>query len=311
MMHSARVNSDGVEFSVILINVNSLLSVSSIQTAKDFCLLQGIELEVRSFTTELHYSFSFSYNITSFARILLMDEMIEDFFWFDSDLILLPGWTSIVEHCMSNPLVNQNVISAVLDSASTLTRLSESSHRAYLECQGSYFNSGVLYVESKKWKELRRTRDWIAIFEELKVEQSQFLDQDLLNIFLRGRINLIPGRYNFIVSDKYVPPQVVSILHFAGGPKPWKLTPNLRNLFLSTASINLFGNNVVISRVAHSLKWFFLYWDYEDALIEYIRNENPVLLISTLKSRDIGFYTENFRERMKVKLLRLMSRDFI
>lgn len=105
-----------------------------------------------------------------------------------------------------------------------------------------YYNSGVLLIDMVKW---RNESIETKLIEYLAAKGGKllFADQDLLNVVLQGRIQLIPPRFNFYCPYKYhrfetlvkkVPDyKIVTqnafeaakkepvVIHFLGAERPW------------------------------------------------------------------------------------------
>lgn len=92
-----------------------------------------------------------------------------------------------------------------------------------------YFNSGVMFVDLKKWNENDYT---IVCIKKATEKVYQFLDQDILNIVLDKNVAWIEKYYNYNYSlsrlmDKSKKPSAeklpkeVKICHFIGASKPW------------------------------------------------------------------------------------------
>jgi lipopolysaccharide biosynthesis glycosyltransferase len=107
--------------------------------------------------------------------------------------------------------------------------------RLDLNDPSAYFQAGVLLLNLE---ELRRCSLSTKMTHALRTERFWFLDQDVLNKFMAGKVMYIDGRWNSVQMDDYhlaalnaVERQVYEltlddpwIIHYAGVFKPWKRT---------------------------------------------------------------------------------------
>jgi lipopolysaccharide biosynthesis glycosyltransferase len=89
-----------------------------------------------------------------------------------------------------------------------------------------YFNSGVLLINMKKWRELELLEKFIKVGTK---EIYPYLDQDILNIVFRNNWTQLSREFNYLHlygSDENDPSysDFPRIIHFAGD-KPWHETP--------------------------------------------------------------------------------------
>lgn len=111
-----------------------------------------------------------------------------------------------------------------------------------LEAKDAYYNSGVLLVDLKRWREEGIQQQLLNFWKE-KNGQLFASDQDVLNGTLKGRIHTLMPRYNFFTNYRYfsyaelvghAPTyEVVSreqfelakkhptIIHYMGDERPW------------------------------------------------------------------------------------------
>jgi lipopolysaccharide biosynthesis glycosyltransferase len=188
----------------------------------------------------------YDWNATVYARLGLMDQLDERFMWLDSDTILCNDWTRIfteAEDLMQDP----NVIACgVLDRSVTIEQLRiAGTNTAFQAAQDAYFNAGVLLVDPLRWRRSGMDRLW----DELIATQSErgfiYQDQDVLNYLLAKRVGLLPAGFNHIVSE--ATDDTTSILHYAGFPKPWRLSERGRAFFVATEAVNFDRPNDQIS----------------------------------------------------------------
>lgn len=91
-----------------------------------------------------------------------------------------------------------------------------------LQMQNEYFNAGVMLIDLFNWREFNTTQ---KSMEYLKNNfKLRFLDQDVLNKVLDGKINYISDVYNFFYwpekAKKIKLPNNVVFIHFTA-EKPW------------------------------------------------------------------------------------------
>lgn len=90
----------------------------------------------------------------------------------------------------------------------------------------SYFNTGVFYVNLKKWREENMAEKMIEIGRKYG-EQLVYLDQDIMNIFYNGDQGELEDTYNKDAAVKYG--KLPIILHYLGNSKPWHYVDNSPN----------------------------------------------------------------------------------
>lgn len=93
-----------------------------------------------------------------------------------------------------------------------------------LECDPhTYFNSGVIYTSRSAWKKIAAAA--LAFLAE-HPERCRSSDQSALNRVARGKVTMLPLRYNYqsehmMICDPRAHGVSPVIWHFTGGPKPW------------------------------------------------------------------------------------------
>ncbi len=115
------------------------------------------------------------------------------------------------------------------------------------------FNAGILLIDTKKFAEKKIKEECIRLLEEdsqKKIRKFFYMDQDVLNLTLRGDIFFIDNSWNFqwqylwrlhTIPDQYRQEYVKCaehprIMHYAGDKKPWE-RPDLEmaDIFWETA----------------------------------------------------------------------------
>ncbi|MBL4645033.1 MAG: hypothetical protein COA52_02840 [Hyphomicrobiales bacterium] len=85
-----------------------------------------------------------------------------------------------------------------------------------------YFNSGVMIIDLKLWRE-KQIENLAFSFMKEHPENCRYWDQCALNYALSGKVEYISEKWNVIANKKNVINQIrnVSIIHYAGIHKPW------------------------------------------------------------------------------------------
>ncbi len=85
----------------------------------------------------------------------------------------------------------------------------------------TYFNSGVLLINTQKWNALDVYGQSFALLKE-NFHKFRYVDQDILNVVLHGQV-LYLERYYDAIDLKELDEQKIVLLHFAAQPKPWNV----------------------------------------------------------------------------------------
>ena len=266
---------------VILANINGMLSSENQIIALDFAKALNIDLEIVSLQNNAELEFEHHFNFTIYSRILLMEMLLEDFLWLDSDLILMPGWDQIFDE-EGDKTVENIVLRGVLDSKISRDHLLDKSNQAMLQSQGRYINSGVLLMSPDNWRKIPNRENWISMAKKPKDYEIRPNDQDILNLLCAGRISLLPSRYNYIVGDFHEINDPLLIHHFAGPPKPWKLTRREKEYLLGSQGFNYFKKKNWITYFSDTFLFYPNYWNLEEEVIGILRLKNLKLAESIL-----------------------------
>lgn len=161
--------------------------------------------------------------ITSIATCLrlfipeYLNDVTERLLYFDCDMICNGNLAEIIKHPISD-----KIAAVVLDMESTQQKRSESCH---LEV-GTYFNAGMLYINTCLWTKLNITAKALTKINDGKIYE--YADQDILNILLSGEVIYLSSACNRLqfkhdklgfIEDKILNNTV--IFHYYGANKPW------------------------------------------------------------------------------------------
>ncbi len=100
------------------------------------------------------------------------------------------------------------------------------------ELLGQYFNSGVVYLDLKKWANAKLTEKALSILMS-KDNVYKYPDQDVMNVLLKGMTIFLPRGYNTIYTIKSelkdkthqnykkLIIENTLLIHYTGATKPW------------------------------------------------------------------------------------------
>ncbi|MDR1923779.1 MAG: glycosyltransferase family 8 protein [Planctomycetaceae bacterium] len=164
-------------------------------------------------------------NKSAYLRFLASDLIEADkVLYLDSDIVVLDDLGSLFETELSG-----RMLAAVTDIF-----VCPSSWNYSLSLR--YFNSGVLLINAKKWREEnwfdRTLRFMCDKFVPMRMGLRHYGDQDILNMTMAGKVVYVHPRYNmvnpFFLRRSFFRGKIFdeaslkpAIIHFAGGAKPW------------------------------------------------------------------------------------------
>ncbi|BBG60551.1 glycosyltransferase family 8 protein [Providencia rustigianii] len=107
------------------------------------------------------------------------------------------------------------------------------------ELNETYFNSGVMFVNLKAWHHNQVTKKCFELLSQSNAKELyKYPDQDVLNLILREKLVLLPGRFNTIYTlknelndsthQKYknIITADTALIHYTGVTKPWHTWAN-------------------------------------------------------------------------------------
>jgi len=141
----------------------------------------------------------------------------QNFLYLDPDTLILNNLDDLFERSLS-----KTTIAAAPDAQNMIAGLGVSLKK-------QYFNTGVMYVNNRRWLSTDVTD---ACFRFIRERKPIYMDQTSLNAVLHRRddVDIISPRYNFIRSWKTNSDNnivfsfdwnKINIIHYAGVPKPW------------------------------------------------------------------------------------------
>ena len=251
------------ELRVLIAHDGKCLSADSISLISETCL----ELKIDVSFKEIDFPDSLGgfghLSRMSWARIILMSEVREPFLWLDADLLLQPGWESLLFDSYS---LQSTGMVAALDTNFTNTN---TRNTAYVVAGDSYINDGVLLVDPGALDNhvIQRLSEGISRYSELGFE---WLDQDVINFSLEGKGGVLPQIFNRQVPIGKAKKTSGKILHFTSDAKPW--SGPWRLLYFYSFSVRFWN-------------------EYATALVKFVSN-NPSLQSSLMRVRKAALRAE-------------------
>ena len=99
-----------------------------------------------------------------------------------------------------------------------------------------YFNSGVMFLNLKKWRLDNASRELMKTAGEYK-NHLKWVDQDVLNIYFKHKCGRLSAGYNKFSAKKSS--EMPLIIHFSGAIKPWHYYNNDPYKYLYWKYLNL------------------------------------------------------------------------
>ena len=187
--------------------VNQLYGCTIIIYKLDTALIKDL---AKSVNKDSHVNVAGLFRLIGFC--IIPDE-IENVLYMDSDILV----TGKLDDFYDTTLSDKEVAIVVEDLESEM-------HQKEIGVP-NYFNSGVMYVNIRLWKDLNLLEKCLEIMFSGK--KYRFVDQDVLNIVLQNKTKFFPNKFNFMYrlnhtfSEKNFSEDYPVIWHFIGISKPW------------------------------------------------------------------------------------------
>ncbi|HEM7188861.1 TPA: lipopolysaccharide 1,2-glucosyltransferase [Providencia rettgeri] len=164
-----------------------------------------------------------------YFRLVALDYLSKDYdvaLYLDADVIC-NGQLNLAAD-----LIKDKVCGVIADDIGVRTKSETRLHTPKLA--ETYFNSGVMFVNLKKWHEKRVTQQCFELLSAENAKQRfKYPDQDVLNLILRNDLILLNQKFNTVYTlknelydrthQKYqtiITPETV-LIHYTGVSKPW------------------------------------------------------------------------------------------
>lgn len=156
-------------------------------------------------------------NLNMYSRFLIPDlkKDIKKAIYLDCDLLVLDDIFLLYDCELEN-----YDIAAVKDRCA-LDMILKSKENLNIDKNHSYFNSGVLVINCKNWRD-KNIKEKLFELEKKYRQLLQFPDQDILNKCFENNYLKLPFKFNVETGYSSFYEGEIVIRHFVGVTKPWK-----------------------------------------------------------------------------------------
>jgi lipopolysaccharide biosynthesis glycosyltransferase len=222
MLRSAR-STESTPFQFILGYDENNLSKNNLNLIETVCGIWKIEMSVVRINLDILVEPGSYITSVTYARLFMADILQTNFIWIDADVLCQKGWDDIFGFGK-----NTEGDAIVIGSQDPLVQFgvpdSQMNNSAVRLAGTNYFNAGVIYINSLKWKQFNSAEKWRWAYDNASSLGLQFHDQCILNYVLYESSELIPRKYNYLVrNDTGRLEKHPCLIHFAGGFKPWHM----------------------------------------------------------------------------------------
>jgi lipopolysaccharide biosynthesis glycosyltransferase len=174
--------------------------------------------------------------------------------WLDSDLLLLKNWQKIF--IVGKKIEAGTKVLAARKHWHVHEGVFSSENLAYSRSNGNYFNSGVMMIDSSKWKAdglQVKAASALSNYDSLGLE---WADQCVLNFAIGEDYLPLDEIYNSVPSEFTL--GTTSIIHFAGSEKPWIFQVSIYGVVTRRSKVTSIDHLSISERES-----FLLYRDFE------------------------------------------------
>ncbi len=196
--------------------------------------------------------------------------------YLDSDIVLIDDVANLY-----NIDLGDNIIGAIPEEVMTAVEVfGEYSEKVIGVPRGEYFNSGLLLINCKKYKEEDIEGRFIKMMQKVKFEVAP--DQDYLNVLCHGKVKLLELGWNKAPIKKVdFDDKTLKLIHYKLWYKPWLYADILyENYFWDTASQTNFYEELKEIRASYGEDKIFrdilAYKKLMKMAHDYIQGENQI-----------------------------------
>lgn len=281
-------NSFGLRLHFIVITSSyNKLELSKLSTLVD-CTSHALTIIVISDDVFAHLPSTKTFPVSVYFRLLIPIVFKEYSFilYVDADIVAL---NSVQELLQQNLPVN--VACCVVKEPCEQRKLS----MPIGINDGDYFNSGMLYINTKIWNENNISQKTFQCLLE-SGDRFKFFDQDALNIVLHRNVMFLSDKYNKQIKVGHTkldmsifPDNDTVLLHYVGKNKPWQIwnqqpISSYYNYYLSLSPWHdiIFVRPIIVNDMKKYYKMLWLKKLYGDSILWFLRYLF-VLIVEKLK----------------------------
>jgi lipopolysaccharide biosynthesis glycosyltransferase len=199
-------------FKLLVAYDSAMLSPVSRNRIYQVCELIGLELGFIELRLPKFLATHGHFSALTWARLFLPEEIDRPFVYLDADTVCDNGWGEL----FANFDLGTTGISAVLQGINGLS----ADNAAVAASKGNYISAGVMVVRPALLPITFR-EEALEACKNYSQNGFQWVDQDVINFVLEGRVDLLESRFNVLVPLVGKKKLEGNILHFAGSQKPW------------------------------------------------------------------------------------------
>lgn len=155
----------------------------------------------------------------TYNRLLIPDlkPEVDKAVYLDVDIIVPGDISELYKEDLGN-----YIIGAVWEEAFEETMNQKRIKNLNLSPEHKYFNSGVMLMDCKKWRQEKLFDKILKLGIEIN-DILECMDQDIFNKFFDNNYKILPAKYNHMTQDchGYNEYKNIVIRHFTGPIKPW------------------------------------------------------------------------------------------
>lgn len=158
-------------------------------------------------------------NQFNFTKLILANVLSDDrIIYLDSDLVISKDLSELFSTNLNDFVIGASAIETIADSLRSTFYQSIG-----MKKEAKYFNSGVMLMDLKKWRELDITSQCLS-FANKYVDRLSFGDEAILNCIFYENFQTIDASYNHPLYPDSALVELKNpndIFHFVGSPKPF------------------------------------------------------------------------------------------
>jgi lipopolysaccharide biosynthesis glycosyltransferase len=202
--------------------IHDFTDLSKLNNVLVFFEKYDINISLLSLNNSLFDQYTISHHISKavYFRLLMSDiipDNVDSVIYLDSDIVITGSLKKLVDFDFKNKYLY--AVSDIASAEQSIIRLNEIGVPAT-----KYFNSGVMLINLKMWRDSDVSKNLILTAEKYR-SKLQWWDQDVLNIYFYDKWEQLPYKYNANAINKRLD-EIPLIIHYTSSSKPWQYLNN-------------------------------------------------------------------------------------